>query len=112
LRYLSIFLAVCLYVTNVNAAQYIKEGTIHRLGAIDSRQDADFVILNGFTEAGSCPLSGGLVVGRFHSGDNGSRSFAIALAAKMAGKSITLVVNDSDKNSNGSCYVHSVAISE
>lgn len=97
---------------SANAELFTKESTINRLGSIESRVDGDFIILNEFTEAGSCPLSAGLVVARFHSGEVGSRSFSIALAAKMAQKKVRLSVDDSKKNDNGFCYVQAAVITE
>ena len=107
-----VFLFMCLASTSSNAELFTKDGTINRMGSIESRSDGDFVILNGFTSAGSCPLSAGLVVARFHSGETGARSFAVALAAKMAGKEVRLSVDDANKNANGFCYVQSMVISE
>ena len=102
----------CLALGNANAATFFSTNTINRLGSIESRADGDFIVIKDFKQAGDCPLSNGLVVARFHSGEVGSRSFSIALAAKMAGKKVKLTVDDADKNANGSCYVLSVEISE
>lgn len=94
------------------ADSYSKKSTIKQIGGIESRENGDFIILDGFTSAGTCPLSGGLVVARFRSDEKGSRTFSLGLAAKMAGKKITLSVNDDVKNGNGFCYVHSLMIDD
>ena len=103
---------LCLVGMNSSAELFTKDGSINRMGSIESRSDGDFIILDGFTSAGSCPLSAGFVVARFHSGEVGSRSFAVALAAKMAGKKVRLSVDDSNKNANGFCYVQAMVVPE
>lgn len=110
-----IFLATIFLLTiNVHATTYNETfkhtDTIYKIGAINTRSDADFILLNNFTSAGSCPKSEGLVVARFPSGDSGDRSFSIALSAKMNGKSVLLAVDDGFKNNNGYCYVKSLLI--
>ena len=107
---LFLFFLVLLPVAS-NAALYKHTDTVYRLGVIESRSDADFIILNGFETAGSCPLSGeGLVVARFHSGDVGARSYSMALGAKLSGKRIRLAVDDTVKNTEGTCFVQSIEI--
>lgn len=105
-----IFIILILSASVSFADRYRAVETISRLGTILSREDADYIILNGFTSAGSCPLSGGLVAARFPSGDQGSRAYSLALVAKTSGKAIELVVDDSVKNSNGSCLVRSLEL--
>lgn len=95
------------------AAFFSHTDSINRIGAIESREDGDYIVLNGLVSAGSCPLSGGLVVARFRSeGYSVNSTFSIALAAKMANKKVTLAVDDTKKNSNGFCFVHSVTIAD
>ena len=101
-----------IFVNVAHATSYNHTSTIHRLGSIESRSDGDYIVLNNFTTAGTCPLSIGLVVARFRTGEAGARTFSIALAAKMAGKKVRLSVNDSIKNNNGSCYVNSIEIAD
>ncbi len=94
------------------ADTYRATGTISRMGIILNRDNVDFIIINGFTSAGTCPLSSGLVVARFPNNDHGSRAYSMALAAKMSGKSIQLSVDDSVKNSEGSCFVNTLVIND
>ncbi|TQV70793.1 hypothetical protein FKG94_20935 [Exilibacterium tricleocarpae] len=96
-----------------SAASFDRTDTIQRLGAIESRSDGDYILLNGFTSAGSCPRSSaGYVIARFRSGEFGARTFSMALAAKISGKRIRLAVDDSHKNTAGECFVNSIEISD
>ena len=54
-----------------NSAVFSHTDYISRIGAIESRENGDFIILAGFTFAGTCPLSGGLVVARLKSTEYG-----------------------------------------
>lgn len=105
-----IFFTLFLSSQLVLADTYKSVDTIYRLGTVLTRDNADFIIINGFTSAGTCPLSSGLVVARFPSGESGARAYSLALAAKMAGKNVELAVDDTIKNSNGQCLVKSLEI--
>lgn len=108
-----IFAVLLLVILPLSAQSKTYKGTntIQRLGSIDSRENADFIILNSFSDAGSCPLSSdGLVVARFKSGEVGNRSFSMALAARMSGKKVRIAVDDTDKNSEGQCNLRSIEI--
>ncbi|QDO85229.1 hypothetical protein FM037_20780 [Shewanella psychropiezotolerans] len=108
-----IFAFAYIFSSNSYAEIFVHTDTINRLGGIESRENGDYVVLNGFTSAGTCPLSGGLVVARFRSeGGNGHSTFSLALAAKISNKKVTIAVDDAVKNANGSCFVHSVTITE
>jgi hypothetical protein len=93
------------------AETYSHTDTVYRLGAITTRDDADYVILNGFTSAGTCPVHGGLVSARFRYGAAGDRAFSIALAASMANKPIRVSVDDTDRHPvDNTCFVKSLEI--
>lgn len=94
------------------ADSYRSIGTIYRMGTILNRDNVDYMIISGFTSAGTCPLSEGLVVARFPNNDRGARAYSMALAAKMSGKNIELGVNDSVKNAEGSCFVQTLEIKD
>ena len=86
-------------------------GTINRLGTVLIRDNSDYIILDGFTSAGSCPNSNGLVIVRIPATTSGIRSFSIALAAKVSGESVMLSVDDAFKHpEEGSCFLRSLQI--
>jgi len=97
---------------NVIAETYKHTDTIKTLGATVFEEEYDFVVLNGFAEAGSCQKSSGLIAARFPYGESGQRAYSIALAAKMSGKKITLAVDDANKHPVHGCFVKSISISE
>ena len=95
------------------AATFKHTDTILRLAVIEYQTDSDIIILNGFESAGTCPLSAeGLVIAAFRTGTSGDRSYSMALAAKMAGKRVTLSVDDNSKNEVGQCYVRFIETKE
>jgi hypothetical protein len=57
------------------------------------------VKVQNFTSADGCPVSSGLVFARIQTSDSGSgsRAYALAIAAKMAGKKVKLVVDSALK---------------
>ena len=81
-------------------------GKVHAL--IDNADDlwgadTDYVLLEGVTSLGSCKLSQGLVVIRIPEAE--SQAFSMALAAQISGKRLTVDINDSRKDSYGSCIM-------
>lgn len=112
MKRLTISIILALLSIKSNSAVFTHTGYISRIGAIESRENGDFIILAGFTFAGTCPLSRGLVVARLRSTEYGSRAFSIGLAAKMAGKKVAITVNDSIKNENGACFINSISLEE
>lgn len=94
------------------AANYGHTGTISRIVSVPAGADRDYILVDGFQSAGSCPVTSGLVIAKFPSGEAGNRSYALAMAAKMAGKSIYLVVDDTSKNFEGMCYVVSIQVTD
>jgi len=109
-RLLKIIFLIALPIA-AQSETYKSTNTIQRLGSIDSRENADFIILNSFRVAGSCPLaSDNLVVARFKSGEIGNRSYSMALAARISGKRVSIAVDDTDKNSEGQCNLRSIEI--
>ncbi len=108
-----LLLTILLVATQLSIADtYRSTNTIQRMGVITNRDNVDYIIINGFTSAGTCPLSLGLVVARFPNNDRGSRAYSMALAAKMSGKSVKLSVDDSVKNAEGSCFVNTLEIQD
>jgi len=103
-----LFLGISFCSSALFATTYSHTSTVDRIGSIQTRSDSDYVILSGFTTAGSCPRSDGLVIARFASNDAGNRAYSLALSAKMAGGTIRVAVDDDVKNPDGSCMVKSI----
>lgn len=101
-----------LIATSTQALNHSHVDDIDRLGSIDSRDDGDYLIVKNFTSAGTCPLSNGLVIARIRSDSNGNRSFSMALAARMSGKKVKISVDDTKRNAEGDCYLHSIEIKD
>lgn len=109
----NILTAVIFFLSfNAVAGSYKHTDTINELGAAVFADEYDYVTLNGFTQAGSCQTSSGLIVARFPYGESGQRAFSIALSAKMSGKKIMLSVDDANKHPIHGCFVKSISISE
>ncbi len=66
-------------------------------------KDTDYVLLKGISSLGNCKTSQGLVVIRIPEAD--SQAFAMALAAQMAGKRITVDIVDSRSDESGYCIM-------
>ncbi len=107
-----IFLLATVISSTLQAGSYSHTDTIYKLATIQTREDADYIFINNFNSAGTCPTSDGFVVARFQSNSLGDRAFSIALSAQMAGEKVRLTVNDTFKNSNDFCFVSSIYISK
>ena len=104
-----IFFALVAYT---HADKYSHIDVVERLGSIDSRDNGDFLMVKGFTEAGTCPKSGGLVIARIRSDNNGDRSFSMALAARLSGKKVKVSIDDNERNAEGDCFLNSLEIKD
>jgi hypothetical protein len=85
-------------------------GTINTLAAQDSSAigaDKDYVLVNGFTSAGTCPTSGGLM--RIRADAQGRNEMSILLSAYLAGREVTVSVDDAFKTT-GDCYLRFVKV--
>jgi len=108
-----ISLSILLLVSSqVYAATFKKTNTIYQITSITKDNDRDYVLLDGFDTAGSCPLSQGLVVAKFPTTEQGSRAFSLAMAAKLSGKKVRLGLDDTYKNYEGYCFVVAIDIVE
>ncbi|MEK7321742.1 MAG: hypothetical protein AABZ84_01525 [Pseudomonadota bacterium] len=69
----------------------------------------DWISLSGIMSAGSCQVAGGLgVLFMFKDDERGRKQFSIALAAKAAGKQITVGYDDvalRNTSNDNYCYV-------
>ena len=113
-----IIIATLLSITSIfghasTPPQYDGTGTIVKLASIPSEDDRDYITVQNFISAGNCPVSSGLVIAKIKTSPAGNRAYSLALAAKMTGKQVKLVVNDQEqKNFEGFCYVKALEIIE
>jgi hypothetical protein len=98
------------------AAQYEGSGQIYRLDTsaetLNASQTAESLLrINGFASAGSCTIGPPNYVRIVIKNDKiGDRMFSTLLAAQLAGRSVTVLVNDDYKNVGNSCYLQQVRI--
>lgn len=102
-------LALCslVFPLSLNAAEYVFNGKIKSLTSHDSvlGANSDWLSIEGFTSAGQCALSNGLVVMRLRDDKKGERQLAMVLSASLAGRTVTGVVDDAVRDSGGSCFL-------
>lgn len=110
---LALFITLLLPIHSINAEQFSLTGKIDRIGSILTREESDFIIIEGATDAGTCPKSSGLVTARIPYGESGSRAYALALSAKMANKEVSIAIDDTNKHTiDGGCILQSISISD
>lgn len=104
-------IAACAYLAIpswASATIYYVTGTVSFVMAQDSDfgADSDWFTLNGVSPQGGCGGGGvGSAMGIAIKDDqNGSRQYALVLAAWTAGTTISVRVDDTYKNANGVCY--------
>ncbi|KGJ90384.1 hypothetical protein [Colwellia psychrerythraea] len=95
-----------------SATQYTGTGNIVRLVSIPGGDNRDYIAVYNFTSAGNCPVSSGLVIAKIQTSASGNRVYSLALAAKVSGKQVKLVVDNALKNDEGFCYVKSLEFVE
>lgn len=104
---------ICLFFTSINlagATDFVAAGKVQNVRSVSlasAGADKDWISIAGFNSAGSCALSGGMLLMRLRDDIRGGRQIAIAMAAKLAGVTVQVGVNDLDgnKDSLGYCYV-------
>ncbi|EOX4083457.1 hypothetical protein ACM65P_004570 [Vibrio alginolyticus] len=88
------------------AQTYTGAGTVHTLRAHANDlwgDSSDFMLVNGFTNAGKCKTSSdGLILIRMPKEE---REFSVALAAQLSGKELVVSVDDTRLDSNGYCIL-------
>jgi hypothetical protein len=92
-----------------SATIYYVSGTVQLVMAQDSGfgANSDWFSLNGVAPHGTCPGGGGTtsnMVIAMKDDQYGSRQYAFVLAAFMTGTSLTVRVDDANKNAGGGCY--------
>ncbi|SRR6266436_5285093 len=104
--------ALLLSVSASYATVFTTSGTVYTLQTHDSATsgaNADWFSLVGVTSLGTCPTGdGGNVVFALRDDQNGQRMFSLVLAAKSAGTTLTVRVDDALKTSTGYCYARAV----
>jgi len=91
-----------------NSAQYTFTGQVQSVVTTDSNlgSNLDYISISGASSAGQCYVADGLVVIRMRDDLRGQRQFALALAAKLSGTPLTVVLDDiNQRGSDGFCYV-------
>jgi branched-subunit amino acid ABC-type transport system permease component len=74
------------------------------LGLANMSVDSNFIQVDGFSEAGTCPQYAGLVILRVRGDKLGDRQTAIALAAQLAGKKVRVSVDPAFAGPDG-CWL-------
>jgi hypothetical protein len=90
-----------------HANAYVASGTVVNIYTNDLNwfgANTDWFDVSGVTSLGTCGTSQGYVVFRIRDDVRGQRMFAGLTAAKLAGNSITVSVDEQDKDSTGFCF--------
>jgi hypothetical protein len=92
-----------------SATIYYVTGTVELIMAQDSGfgPNSDWFSLNGVGPQGGCPSGGGTTSNMaiaLKDDGNGSRQYAFILAAFTQGLTLTVRVEDTNKNGPGQCY--------
>jgi hypothetical protein len=93
------------------ANSYTGTGTVATIHLHDSvnwpvgATPQNWAALAGFTSAGNCRTSGGLVVIKIRDDDRGKQHTSTLTAAKLAGRSVTVDLDDTQITSDGWCIL-------
>ena len=92
------------------ATHFTDTGKVAMIRLTDSSlgADWDWIGVEGFTSAGTCPLAFGYVALITRGNDRGTRMISLALTAKISGKEVQVTVDDTLKNSSGYCFIRSL----
>lgn len=73
-------------------------------------EDSDMLGISGLKSMGNCKVdaASGLVIIRIP--DSEERAFSVALAAQMAGKEVSVSINDERVNASGDCILSWISI--
>ena len=86
-------------------------GKVNRIGSILTRDDSDYVFLEGLTDAGQCPKSSGYVTIRIPNSESGNRAYSTILAAKLANKNVFISVDDNVRHpEDNGCMLRAVTL--
>ena len=94
------------------ADTFYNTSTVKALNVMSSANAAfdDSVTLNGFTSAGTCGTENGFVVIRVRDDERGKKQFSLLMAAKLAGKEVTVRLREDRVDANGQCYLDVLTI--
>ncbi len=87
------------------ATETQKVGTVGLIRTHDVTLGLDWFGLAGLTSWSSCPSVSGYVVLKVKDDDKGKRMMSLVTAAFLAGRQITVDIDDTFKDPNGYCYV-------
>ena len=105
MKRLVIFIALLISVTASYSATFEGTGKVAFIRAFDSSLPAtDWIGVEGFTSAGSCPILNGYVVLMMRADSQGDRLLSMALSARMAGKTVRVGVDES-LTAGGYCLI-------
>lgn len=109
------FLVIYLLVLNLGSAAnaatyYVTEKVFVIKGSASVNPSKDWMSLKNTASIGACGVSGSNVVLRFKDNSLADRQLSIALTAKMGGVPVTVAVVDTNKDSSGYCYLHSISM--
>src|SRR5438445_373567 len=111
-RVILLLTTLLLNVSPTYAAPFTGSGMVSTLqthDSVSSGPDADWFSLVGVTSVGTCPTGdGGNVVFALRDDQNGQRMFSLVLAAKSAGTTLTVRLDDTFKTTTGYCYARAV----
>jgi len=79
-------------------------GQINTIRSHDLSVSSDWISLTNVT-AGSCGQSGGNAAFLFKDDERGKRHLSIAIAAKLAGKAVSIGYDDTGLQSGGFCFI-------
>jgi len=111
----TVLVVLGLSVMSAASAQVFEgKGTVSRIGVNSydmwGEENSTYLLLDGFSAAGSCASSAGMVVVRLPAGEDGNRQLALATASKMSGKEVEVSLDDTRKDSGSACISRWLAI--
>ena len=106
-----IIIIVLLSVLNsVYAATGTVTGKISAIRSHDTSVAVDWIKLEDVSIAGNCNTHSGLVNFRLADDERGERHLSLALAAKMADKTVTIGYDDVNLISSGTCLIRTITL--
>ncbi|MFZ5620408.1 MAG: hypothetical protein ACOY5W_05230 [Pseudomonadota bacterium] len=101
-----VFLFLMMVSANMAAATGEVTGAINTLRSHDMAVSADWLTIDGVVSAGACAATyGNRVIFYIKDDERGKRMLAVAVAAKMGGKSVRIGWDDVALNQGGACFV-------
>ncbi len=101
--------------SGINAANHQHTGLIDTIHVSDSflGREGAWIRVKGFDSAGSCTSSGnGLIWLLAKNDENGRAQYSLALSAFATNSPVTVSADDSQKASDGVCYLRTIYMSK